>query len=147
MLKCIFYPRVSMAPALLMLTMLAAPLALAVTFIVNDSTVDLPDTNPASGTCHTTANTCTLRAAVMQANRASAPSATIMVPAGIYNLTIPAITGADGDDNGDLNLTAPSNGFDNSVLSAKLCDQCHLTKATVFQRMLRQRSLWKLTAQ
>jgi hypothetical protein len=112
MLKRIFCTGIFKATVLLLL---AAPSALAVTFIV-DSTADLPDTNPTSGTCHTTANSCTLRAAVMQANHATAPSAIIMLPAGIYNLTIPA-TAADGDDNGDLNLTTPPNGFTTITIS------------------------------
>lgn len=44
--------------------------ASAVTFTV-DSTLDQPDTLTIPGTCHTAANTCTLRAAIMQANRSS----------------------------------------------------------------------------
>ena len=60
------------------------------------------------GTCHTAANTCTLRAAIMQANRASGAGATIMLPAGTYKLTIPA-AGTDGETSGELNLTTPSN--------------------------------------
>ena len=39
------------------------------TFTVN-STLDLPDDLTQPGTCHTAANSCTLRAAIMQANRA-----------------------------------------------------------------------------
>jgi hypothetical protein len=62
--------------------------------------------------CNTGANipagTCSLRAAVMQANRMPG-NTTIILPAGTYTLTrLP--TGANGDDNGDLNLTAPAGG-------------------------------------
>ena len=91
-----------------LLAMLATPSALAVTFAVN-STLDQPDDLTMPGTCHTAAGTCTLRAAVMQANRSSGAGATIVVPAGTYGLTIPA-AGADGETNGDLNLTTPASG-------------------------------------
>ncbi len=60
------------------------------------------------GTCHTAANTCTLRAAVMQANRV-VEGATIILPSGIYKLTIPE-AGPDSEENGDLNLTTPAIG-------------------------------------
>ncbi|MEO7063976.1 MAG: choice-of-anchor Q domain-containing protein, partial [Dokdonella sp.] len=59
--------------------------------------------------CHTAANTCTLRAAVMQANRAPTAGATIMLPAGVYTLTRLPVND-DGDDSGDLNLTTPASG-------------------------------------
>ena len=89
MLRRILCASACMTAVLVLSTMLAAFPALAVTFTVN-STDDLPDTNPASGTCHTAANTCTLRAAVMQANRSSGAGATIILPPGVYTLTIPA---------------------------------------------------------
>lgn len=79
-----------------------------VTFTV-DSVLDQIDDDTADGLCHTVANTCTLRAAVMQANLASGAGATILLPAGIYTLTRPA-QGANGPDNGDLNLTTPAAG-------------------------------------
>ena len=78
-----------------------------VTFSVN-STDDLVDSAPGDGKCLTTASTCTLRAAIMEANRTSAPAATIDLPAGIYLLIIPAV-GADGEENGDLDITTGSN--------------------------------------
>jgi len=80
----------------------------SVTFSVN-SVLDQPDDLTAPGTCHTAAGNCTLRAAVMQANRTSGLGATILLPAGLYSLTIPA-AGADSDESGDLNLTMPSSG-------------------------------------
>ena len=111
MLKNIFTLTMFMAVVLL-LAMLTIPRALAspsaVTFTV-DSILDQPDDLTIPGTCHTAANTCTLRAAVMQANRTSGLGATIMLPSGTYTLTIPA-AGADGEANGDLNLTTPSSG-------------------------------------
>ena len=107
MLKKTSYPTLSMAVVLLVLAMLAAPHALAATFTVN-STLDQPDDLTTIGTCHTAANTCTLRAAIMQANRTNG-IATIILPSGIYTLTISA-EGADGEENGDLNLTTPAEG-------------------------------------
>ncbi|MEO8958175.1 MAG: choice-of-anchor Q domain-containing protein [Rudaea sp.] len=85
--------------------------AVAITIPVNDATQDLVDDNPGDGVCHTTAGTCTLRAAFMEANHASGAGATISIPAGIYRLTRSAtIVGCAGDDEtcGDLNLTAGS---------------------------------------
>jgi len=105
MLKNTFYPALIITAALLVFGLLLAPPALAVTFTVN-STADLPDDLTLPGTCHTVANTCTLRAAIMQANRTSGAGATIRLPAGVYTLTIPA-AGANGEENGDLNLTTP----------------------------------------
>jgi hypothetical protein len=112
MLKNIFYPTLFMIVALLALVLLQVRLVsatpTAVTFTVN-STLDQPNDLTIPDTCHTAANTCTLRAAVMQANRTTGLGATIIVPAGIYTLTISA-AGADGEANGDLNLTAPGSG-------------------------------------
>lgn len=80
------------------------------TFTVNDHAHDLPDDNPGNGTCHTTAGTCTLRAAIMEANH-SGSGAAIVVPAGTYTLTIAANSCAsDGESCGDLNLTTPISG-------------------------------------
>ena len=87
---------------------LPALLGISYTFNVN-STLDLPDDLTQPGTCHTAANTCTLRAAIMQANRAGflVNSVTINLPSGHYILTPPA-SAADGDESGDLNLTTPT---------------------------------------
>src|SRR5207247_1728882 len=85
-----------------------------ITFTV-DSTLDYPDDNAIPhGTCHAVINKCTLRAAIMEANRTTGPGADIIVPAGIYTLTIP-ISGSDGDDSGDLNLYGPPSG--NTVIN------------------------------
>ena len=102
----IFRRRVLTAGTLLMLAMFVATLA-AVTFTVN-SILDQPDDLTIPGTCHTAAGTCTLRAAVMQANNSSV-AVTITVPPGAYTLTIKP-QGANGDSRGDLNLTTPASG-------------------------------------
>jgi CSLREA domain-containing protein len=61
--------------------------ALAAIFTVN-STLDAPDANPGDGICQTVVpGQCTLRAAIMEAN-ALAGADTIVVPAGLYILTL-----------------------------------------------------------
>lgn len=81
----------------------------AATFTV-DSPLDQPDTLATPGTCRTAANTCTLRAAIMQASRSSGIGATIMIPAGTYKLTIPIASSDDNEAGGDLNIAAPITG-------------------------------------
>ena len=69
-----------------------------------DTTADLADDGVGIFTCHTIAGTCSLRAAIMKSNQVGGNNI-IHVPDGTYALTIPA-SGADGDDTGDLNITA-----------------------------------------
>src|SRR5215831_14382012 len=102
-MKCRRFPVVV---AWVLLAMLAAFDAQALTFTVND-TADLPDDSLQDGICHTAANTCTLRAAVMQANVTGGSSVTITLPAGTFTLLRPVL-GADGDYEGDLNLQSPA---------------------------------------
>ncbi len=81
-------------------TALAAPLATGQTYVVN-STTDAPDTDPADGVCTTADGSCTLRAAIMQANFDTLP-VTITLPPGLYRLTR-----VGSDDNalvGDLDI-------------------------------------------
>jgi hypothetical protein len=84
-----------------------------ITYTVN-STLDQLDDDVLDGICHTAANTCTLRAAVMQANRVSAPAVTISLPAGTFTLTRP-VTGSNDEQNGDLDFLTPVIG--NAVIS------------------------------
>ncbi len=84
----------------------AAPAS--ITFNVN-STADAVDDNAGNGICHTAAGTCTLRAAIMEADE-SASDVTIDVPSGTYVLSIPPISMSDTITNGDLNLTPPPSG-------------------------------------
>ncbi len=74
----------------------------AATFTVN-STADEVDTNPGDGICATAAGTCTLRAAIHEAN-ALLGADTINLPAGTYTLTI-AGTSEDAAATGDLDIT------------------------------------------
>src|SRR3989304_686583 len=77
--KNIFYPTVFMGVALLMLAMLMVPRALAsppeVTFSV-DTQLDLIDADTTDGTC--LASSCSLRAAIMQANTLTGLGVTIV---------------------------------------------------------------------
>ena len=76
----------------------------AATFTVN-STVDAVDVNPGDGVCETGVGngTCTLRAAVMEANEMSGDD-TITIPPNIYQITI---LGQEEDANisGDIDIT------------------------------------------
>src|SRR3954463_15019228 len=71
---------------------LAAPTT--VTFMV-DTTLDLIDSDTSDGVC--SAGSCSLRAAITQANVIPGPGVTIVLPPGIYKLTRPP-AGADGTD-------------------------------------------------
>ncbi len=70
-------------------------------FTVN-STADLPDANPADGVCAAADGSCTLRAAIMQAN-ATTGADTITLPAGTYTLT--RVGFDDNASAGDLDIT------------------------------------------
>jgi hypothetical protein len=96
---------------LLLVVFLAPSLRAAPTEVLFfvDSDLDEVDADTADGICLTAGGTCTLRAAVMQANMISGQGANIILPAGVYDLTRPAI-GDNGPDNGDLNLTTPAAG-------------------------------------
>src|SRR3989441_11636576 len=83
------------------LLLVVAPAA-AATFTVND-TADAVDAVLGDGTCATAGNTCTLRAAIQEAN-AHTGADTIMVPAGTYLLTISG-RGEDAAVTGDLDIT------------------------------------------
>ena len=81
--------------------LLAVAPAAAAMFTVND-TADAVDA-VLDGNCATAGGTCTLRAAIQEANAHSGPD-TIMVPAGTYLLTILG-RGEDMAATGDLNIT------------------------------------------
>ncbi|MBI5715227.1 MAG: CSLREA domain-containing protein, partial [Chloroflexi bacterium] len=75
----------------------------AIDFTVN-STTDEIDDDTGNATCHTSSNTCTLRAAIMQANT-SGGNKVISLPSGTYTLSL---TGANEDaaSTGDLDIIA-----------------------------------------
>jgi CSLREA domain-containing protein len=70
-----------------------------------NTTNDEADARPGNGICATANGTCSLRAAVQEANRVPG-SQTINVPAGLYTLTLPPGEegGLDLDAGGDLDL-------------------------------------------
>lgn len=79
-----------------------------ITFNV-DSALDQVDDNPGDGVCHTASNFCTLRAAITEANFTIGVSPIVMLPAGIYTLTI-SPSGIDDITSGDLNIITPTVG-------------------------------------
>ncbi len=87
----------------LLLATASVAVTAAVFPVTPGATADTPDAIPGNGVCQTAAGTCTLRAAVQEAN-AFAGSDVIEVPVGIYLLTTP---GADEDSalSGDLDIT------------------------------------------
>lgn len=93
--------------ALTINTFLPITLPAQVLFTV-DSVADEVDDNTAVASCHTALGTCTLRAAVMQANHIGNADITIMLPAGVFILG-PGVD-ADGEESGDLNLPTPIGG-------------------------------------
>ena len=67
-------------PGAALLVPVAAQAQAQPVFLVN-SVLDQIDDDINDGVCHTDANTCPLRAAIMQANRATGVGATIVLPA------------------------------------------------------------------
>jgi hypothetical protein len=91
----------------LIMTTRVVALPAAPTFTVNsvfDSPADLSDT--IYSVCRTAAanTTCTLRAAIMKANRYPGGGVTIIVPSGAYTIAL-APSGEDDETTGDLNIT------------------------------------------
>jgi len=89
--------------------MVTADRASATVTLDVDSVADEADDNTLDPACHTASGACTLRAAIMTANKVLGENVDIVVPAGIYVLGIPG-SGIDLDDMGDLNLLTPASG-------------------------------------
>jgi CSLREA domain-containing protein len=89
---------------LLSLVLFRAGSTHAATFAVND-TSDQPDANPGDGLCRTSAGTCTLRAAIQEANSLSGVD-TITLPAGVFALQL-ATVNEDLDVTGDFDIRSP----------------------------------------
>jgi len=106
--------------------------ALAVKVINVDSTADEFDDDLGDSICHTASGHCTLRAAVQQAvnNNASVTDAIkIIVPAGVYTLTIP-----HADGGGVLYLDQALNGsplieIDGAGVNDTIIDANHIDRA------------------
>jgi CSLREA domain-containing protein len=86
---------------LFLTTILVSTAYAQTTFHVNTS-VDAVDANPGDGVCDTGTSSCSLRAAIIEANALSI-SATIYIPADTYVLTITGI-GEDAAATGDLDV-------------------------------------------
>ncbi|MFC9473012.1 hypothetical protein ACFTS5_12570 [Nocardia sp. NPDC056952] len=100
------------------------------------STLDLAAADPLSGECRTASGECTLRAAVQAAN--VRPGSTIVVPEGVYRLTIAPngwLTNGPLIDpqTGDLAIIAPTAihgaGRDKTTISGTGLDRLFLTTA------------------
>jgi uncharacterized repeat protein (TIGR01451 family)/CSLREA domain-containing protein len=87
----------------LLLGALAIPLQAAAFVYTVSSTADLADADTTDGICQTVSSTCTLRAAIQQANAWPGTDA-IVLPAGTYNLSI-AGAGENAGATGDLDIT------------------------------------------
>ena len=72
-------------------------------FVVNNQSDDV-DADLTDGLCRTSNGSCTLRAAVMQANQEGAQGALIVLPSGTFQIIRPP-SGSDGDSVGDFNIT------------------------------------------
>jgi hypothetical protein len=81
----------------------AVSLVKAATFTVNDAS-DVQDSFPGNGLCATAVGTCTLRAAISEAN-GLAGADIITLPAGVYTITIPE-TADDSNVNGDFDINS-----------------------------------------
>ena len=105
-------PAVAMLAAAVTSGLLVLPAGAAPVFTVDDTT-DAPDAAPGDGRCASThEQRCTLRAAIMEAG--TAPAASIKLPAGTFQLSIPggaevdpAATGANAPNAGvgDLDIS------------------------------------------
>lgn len=101
----------------------SCPVTFGSTFSVN-STADAPDHNPGDGLCATGEDTCTLRAAVMEAN-ATPGTDRILVASGTYALTLSGTddTAALGDLDVLESMTIESDGFLATIDAAGLGDR------------------------
>lgn len=100
--------------AVLIIGMASVSIGYAAPFTIN-STADAVDATPGDGVCATSVATCTLRAAIQEANALPGADA-ISIPAGTYVLGI-AGTGEDAAATGDLDITD-----DLSIIGAGVAD-------------------------
>ncbi|MBX3055537.1 MAG: right-handed parallel beta-helix repeat-containing protein [Anaerolineae bacterium] len=96
----------------------------AATFAISNQ-ADVADANPGNGVCQTSVGTCSLRAAIQEAN-ATTSADTLHLPAGIYPINIPP---GSGDDvlSGELDITATltiiGDGPDVTIIDANGLDR------------------------
>lgn len=108
--------------ALAVLTLFpSVPAAAATVSMLVNSTVDAVDAAAGNGTCATAAGTCTLRAAVQEANSQAQAgnNALIVLPPGAFRLTLPRPSEcADTPATADLNLFVSKIGTKITILAA-----------------------------
>ncbi|MBT6515986.1 MAG: CSLREA domain-containing protein, partial [Crocinitomicaceae bacterium] len=87
---------------------------------------DTPDSNPGDGLCDDGTGSCSLRAAIMEANSLGGTAATIAIPAGVYELSIIGInenTGLTGDLDITSNITITGAGAQSTIINADSIDR------------------------
>ena len=90
------------------------------------TTGDTPDSNPGDGLCDDGTGSCSLRAAIMEANSLGGTAATIAIPAGVYELSIIGInenTGLTGDLDITSNITITGAGAQSTIINADSIDR------------------------
>jgi Right handed beta helix region len=121
----------SLALALAWLGFNNIPLAQAASFIVNDTSNDLPDANLLDGVCQTvTPGDCTLRAAIMQANALNGDD-TITLPASVIVLNLTGVA-EDLSALGDLDITSNMT-INGASATTTMIDGSGLVTERVFQ--------------
>lgn len=114
----------AMAFATLLAASTAAFPATAAVYTVNDN-ADATDTNAADGVCLSTLGTCTLRAAIVQANQNPGPDV-VELPAGVYSMSLGAPfedAGHQGDFDITDSLTIAGDGIVSTVVDAQHLDR------------------------
>lgn len=115
----------NVVPVALLTLLLTADAAVAANFIVN-SIIDAPDATPGDGFCASTADNrpCTLRAALQEATLTQ-PADTVWLPAGVYQLTLPANASVPFGASGCLsasNVTIQGAGREATVIDGGAVD-------------------------
>ena len=91
----------------LLVALAGSPASVGAVGLLVDSTADAVDSSPGDGVCATATGSCTLRAAIMEANDLAGAD-TITLPIGTYTLTIAGIedlgVAGDLDITGDLTI-------------------------------------------
>lgn len=112
--------------AFMLLIMFCVPaLALAQSFTVNDPR-DLVDADPTDSLCLTALNTCTLRAALNQGHADPNVPLDIVLPAGVFQITIPGRdedAGFSGDFDVDKEVSITGMGANFTVIEGLLNDR------------------------
>lgn len=96
-----------LALILVLIITLAIPVwrVLAASYVVNN-TSDMVDAAPGDGQCRTSSNTCTLRAAIMEANAHPGHDEIVFLFPGTFSLGIPTVND-DLDGTGDFDIHSP----------------------------------------